>query len=380
MSTVLDFIQRIYKVLHPPGVQTHSDSGLIKFGILGAANIAPAALISPATNHPEVEIYAVAARNQKKALDFGTKYGIPRVYGGENAYQALLDDTEVQVVYNPLPNRLHYEWTMRALAAGKHLTDTAEETKAMFELAERKGLVLLEALHYRFHPAIQRVKAILDSGELGAIKSLTVNLAVPNVISDSDIQFNYDLGGGALMGMGCYNLSCIRYLTSSEPISVLSASHVPHVPSSSPADFVSNIDLGTTATLSFPNDVVATLNCSFIPQMPQCDFTVECEGGNVTMFNFVLPTYYHSIKVYIRDKKTRVEKVYSFADAGIDAKGEKWWMTYRYQLEAFVDRVKGRNPQAWVDMQHSVANMEWIEKIYAKTGLGSRPKSSYTLS
>jgi len=187
------------------------------------------------------------------------------------------------------------------------------------------------------------------------------------------------------MDMGCYTMNCIRYLSSSNPISVLSASHDLHIPSSSPSNFVPNTDRGTIATLSLPNNVVATLNCNlglpaylgFIPRFPRVDVAVECEGGKVDMLNFVIPTIYHSIKVHVRDKTTRVEKAYRFENAGMNAKGEEWWSTYRYQLEAFVDRLKGRTPQTWVDVQDSVANMEWIEKIYAKTGIGSRPKSSY---
>jgi predicted dehydrogenase len=117
---------------------------------------------------------------------------------------------------------------MKALAAGKHVlvekpaANTAEETRAMFELAERKGLVLMEAMHtrclslvstcrirtqpdyaIRFHPAIQKVKAILDSGELGAIKSVTANVVFPKAGSETDVQFDYEMGGGALMGLGC---------------------------------------------------------------------------------------------------------------------------------------------------------------------------------
>jgi hypothetical protein len=172
---------------------------------------------------------------------------------------------------------------------------------------------------------------------------------------------------------------------------VLSANHDLHIPSASPAGFVPNIDRGTTATLSLPNDVVATLNCNlgllpylgFIPRFPRVDVTVECEGGKVELYNFVQPTMYHSIKVHKHDKTTRVEKVYKFTDAKMDGKGEDWWTTYRYQLGAFVDRLKGRTPQTWVDMQDSVANMEWIEKIYAKVRpyhLSSRFISSHFLT
>lgn len=163
-----------------------------------------------------------------------------------------------------------------------------------------------------------------------------------------------------------------------------SATHSLHTPSSPPTGYVPNTDRGTTATLSLPNDVLATLNCDlgmppymgFIPRMPRFGVIVECEGGKVEMVNFPLPTFYHSITVTSPDK-TRVEKVYKFADARLDGKGEVWWTTYRYQLEAFVDRLKGRTPQTWVDGKDSVANMEWIEKIYAKVRRSSSSKFTY---
>ena len=134
---------------------------------------------------------------------------------------------------------LHFEWTMKALLAGKHVlnekpsADTAEETRQMFDLAEQKGLVLLDAYHYRyediyigialkgsiyidyrFHPAIHRVKEILESRELGAIKNISASLQLPHAsFKNDDIRFNYALGGGALMDLGCryYFLKVIRY-------------------------------------------------------------------------------------------------------------------------------------------------------------------------
>jgi len=288
---------------------------------------------------------------------------------------------------------------MKALAAGKHVllekpsANTAEETRQMFDLAEKKGLVLLEAFHYRFHPAIQRVKAIIDSGELGAIKHISATLAIPRgIMKSDDIRFKYELGGGALMDMGCYTLNCIRYLSSSNPTSVLAASHVPFIPPSSPSSFKPQVDRGTTASLALPNDVTASLKADLsmpfrfgiIPPMPQLGTTVTCDGGEIEIYNYVLPTLYHSIKVTTKGAnnkggETRIEKVYSFADGKMEGKGEAWWTTYRFQLEAFVDRLKGRTPQTWVEKEDSIANMAWIEEIYAKTGLGSRPKSDFVL-
>ncbi|KAF5383625.1 hypothetical protein D9615_003556 [Tricholomella constricta] len=398
MSTVIGFVKRVFTALSPPASQPSPDSKPLKFGILGAAAIAPIALISPAKNHPETVVYAVAARDKARAAAFAKKYGIEKVYGGPTGYQELLDDPEIDAIYNPLPNGLHYEWTMKALAAGKHVllekppADTAEETRQMFELAEKKGLVLLEAFHYRFHPAIQRVKAIIDSGDLGAIKHISATLALPKgIMKSNDIRYNYALGGGALMDMGCYTLDCIRYLSSSNPTSVLSANHDLHTPASAASSFKPDVDRSTTATLALPNDATASLKCDLgipfsygiVPSVPQVRAIVTCEGGEIDMFNFVAPTLYHSIKVTTKGAnggKTRVEKVYTFAEGKMEGKGEAWWMTYRFQLEAFVDRVKGRTPQTWVEKEDSIANMHWIEQIYAKTGLGSRPKSEFVPS
>ncbi|RDB23953.1 D-xylose 1-dehydrogenase (NADP(+)) 2 [Hypsizygus marmoreus] len=398
MSSIVGFFKRVFTALNPPPAQPSAESAPIKFGILGAAAIAPISLITPAKNHPEVVVYAVAARDQNRAAAFAKKHGIGKVYGGPNGYQELLDDPEIDAIYNPLPNGLHYEWTMKALAAGKHVllekpsADTAEETRQLFDLAEKKGLVLLEAFHYRFHPSIQRVKAIITSGELGAIKHISTTLAVPKgAIRSGDIRYDYSLGGGALMDMGCYTLDCIRYLSSSNPVSVTSASHDLYKPASAPPSFKPDVDRGTTATFVLPNDATAALKCDLsvpygygiIPSMPQVTASIMCEGGEISVNNFLMPTLYHSIKVSKKDgqgTKTRVEKVYTFAEGNMEGKGEAWWTTYRFQLEAFVDKVKGRTPQTWIDKEDSIANMQWIEEIYAKTGLGSRPKSTFVLA
>ncbi|GLB41844.1 putative oxidoreductase family, NAD-binding Rossmann fold [Lyophyllum shimeji] len=390
MASVIGFFDRLRKAFNPPPAEPSAEgTRVLKFGILGAANIAPVALIAPAKNHPETVVYAVAARDKARAEAYARKHGIEKVH---RTYQELLDDPNVDVIYNPLPNGLHYEWTTKALAAGKHVllekpsASTAEETRKMFDLAEKKGLVLMEAFHYRFHPAIQRVKAIIDSGELGAIKHISAVLALPKgIIRSDDIRYKYELGGGALMDMGCYTINFIQYLSSSNPVSVLSATHALHVPPSAPKDFKPTVDRGTTASLALPNNATASLKADLsmpfrfglIPPMPQVRGTVTCEGGEIELFNFVMPTLYHSLKVTPKQGKARVEKVYSFADAKMEGKGEAWWTTYRFQLEAFVDRLKGRTPQTWVDKEDSIANMECIEQIYEKTGLGSRPKSDF---
>lgn len=394
MSSVFGVFWRVYAAfISPPRLHNVEDNDTLpplKIGILGAAAIAPSALVLPAKSHPEVELYAVAARDISRAEKFAKKHGFKKWYGGTDGYQELLDDHEIDIVYNPLPNGLHYEWTMKALAAGKHVLlekpsgNTAEETRRMYSLADQKGLVLLEAFHYKFHPAIQRVRAIIDSGELGAIKEVNATLALPKGIlgNDNDIRMNYDLGGGAMMDCGCYPLSCVRYLTSNNPSAVISATAIRY--SKDP-----RIDTGTTANLTFASlkpgeePVRSIIKCDFaipprwglIPRWPDISVRAVCERGSIEIFNYVMPVIYHSITVRPDGKVPRTEKAYTFEGG----KGEEWWTTYRYQLEAFVDKVKGRTPQTWMSPEDSIANMEWIEKIYEESGLESRPQSTFVL-
>ncbi|KAG2362681.1 NAD(P)-binding protein [Suillus spraguei] len=392
MSSIFGLFKRVYATLVSPPLSHNAEdnnaSPPLKIGLLGAAAIAPHALVLPAKSHPEVELYAVAARDVGRAENFSKKHGFKKWYGGGNGYQELLDDPAIDIVYNPLPNGLHYEWTMKALAAGKHVLlekpsgNTAEETRRMFSLADQKGLVLLEAFHYRFHPAIQRVRAIIDSGELGAIKEVDATLTLPKGFQDNGIRMNYNLGGGAMMDCGCYPLSCVRYLTSSNPSAVISATTIRDTRDP-------RIDTGTTAKLTFTSlrpgaepvrstikgDFATPLRWGFIPRFPGISVHAVCERGSIELFNFVVPMIYHSITVRPDGDVPRTEKAYTFEGG----KGEDWWSTYRYQLEAFVDKVRGRTPQTWVSSEDSISNMEWIDKIYEESGLGSRPQSTYVL-
>ncbi|KAK7038504.1 hypothetical protein R3P38DRAFT_3475601 [Favolaschia claudopus] len=382
MSSLFGLIDRIRKSSNPPGAKPSPGSKPLKFGVLGAADIAPTALIVPVKSHPEAVVYAIAARNKDKAAAFARKHGIAKVFGGVNGYQELLDDPEIDAIYNPLPNGLHYEWTMKALAAGKHVllekpsSNTAADTRRMFEFAESRNLVLLEAYHSRFHPAVLRVKAIIDSGELGAVKSTSTGLALPRGMIKSaadNIRFDFKLGGGALMDMGSYAINAMRYFTAANPTSVVSVDHELKSP---------KIDRKTVASFSLPNSVTSTIFCDleeppslgFIPAMPNLNAIIKCEKGeikgaksqlfdNSQLMNYVAPTQYHAITVKIGNKN-RTEKAYTLPDLG-----EPWWTSYRYQLEAF--------PHAWVMPEESVRTMEVIESVYVKGGLGSRPGSDY---
>ena len=191
----------------------------MQIGVLGAARIAPPALIKPAKENSDVVVAAVAARDVSRAQAFAAKHGIARVH---DSYEALLADPDIDAVYNPLPNGLHGKWTRAALAAGKHVlcekpfTANADEAREIAEVAAQSDRVVMEAFHYRYHPVALRMAEIVASGELGRLQVVEANFAFPLPKFD-DIRYSYPLAGGALMDAGCYALDCLRFLGGERP-------------------------------------------------------------------------------------------------------------------------------------------------------------------
>lgn len=181
-----------------------------------------------------------------------------------------------------------------------------------------------------------------------------------------------------------YTVNVLRYLSSANPTAVLTAKAVPY--SSRPEH--KQVDKMFWATLALEKDIIGELHSNLsepklfgiIPRIPKLSAIIQCEGGSIQIFNFLIPHYYHSITVSPSGKRRRVERAYSFKGA---AKGEDWWPTYRsivricpelttdilcprYQLETFVDKIQGRTPQSWVEPEDTIVNMKWVEAIYAK--------------
>src|SRR5215813_5752415 len=167
----------------------------VRIGIVGAAQIAPLALIKPARENDEVVVAAVAARDVSRAQTFAAKHGIARVH---DSYEALIADPDLDAVYNPLPNGLHGRWTRAALAAGKHVlcekpfTANADEAAEVAAVAATSGRVVMEAFHYRYHPLARRAREILDAGEIGRLRHVETWLCFP-LPRFSDIRYNHAL-------------------------------------------------------------------------------------------------------------------------------------------------------------------------------------------
>ncbi|MFC0435730.1 Gfo/Idh/MocA family protein [Kutzneria buriramensis] len=327
-----------------------SDTKTVRIGVLGAARIAPNALIAPARGNAEAEVVAVAARDRARAAEYARKHGIAKVHGG---YEELLADPDIDAVYNPLPNGLHAQWTLAALAAGKHVlcekpfTSNATEAATVAEAADNSGLVVMEAFHYRYHPLAQRVVDIVASGEVGKLKHVQAALCFP-LPKFSDIRYNRELAGGAMMDAGCYALHMVRLLGGDEP-DVVSAHAKLHKP---------DVDRAMKADLVFPKGHTGSLTASlWSADLLKITASAIGDKGRLDVFNFVAPQAYHRLTVRTADGK-RVERLSKRP-------------SYSYQLDAFCAAVLRGEP-VLTPPSDSIKNMTVIDEIYRKAGLSPR--------
>jgi predicted dehydrogenase len=326
------------------------DTSPLRIGILGAAKIAPNAIISPARRIPGASVLAIAARDPHKAQHFAQRHQIPRVHA---TYADLLADPEIEAIYNPLPNSHHAEWSIRALKAGKHvlcekpIAANAKEAMSMAAVAERTGLVLMEAFHYRYHPLMTRVLAILHSGEIGQIRHIETSMCTPTA-RWWDIRWRYDLAGGALMDLGCYTIHLLRTLAGSEP-TVTNARAWLRGP---------DVDRAVKADFTFANGATGHIHCSMWSfTLLKLGAKVVGDKGELTIFNPYLPQLYHRIttRTTAGTRHETVEKT----------------PTYDHQLTAFIRAVRTRTPFP-TGMADAIANMRVIDAIYQAAGLNLR--------
>src|SRR5271170_3623013 len=261
----------------------------IRFGILGAARIAPDALVKAAQNVPAAEVVAVAARDPKRAREFATANGIPRVLA---SYDDLVNDPELDVIYNPLPNSLHCEWSIAALRAGKHvlcekpLASNALEAEQMTKVAAETGKILGEAFHYRYHPLADRVRALIGDGTLGRLVHVEGNFSVP--IPETNIRFDWSLAGGATMDLGCYPLHMIRYFSGL----------MPRVIRAKAETGPRNIDIAMDVDIELQGGATAKMTCAMKKDSPlMASFTARGDRGELRVINPIAPQRGHQLTV-----------------------------------------------------------------------------------
>lgn len=204
----------------------------MKWGIIGAGNIANkfAKTVNDMKQNSEDEsLIAVAARDLERAQTFAKEYGIPSACG---SYAEMLELKEIEAVYIATPNNLHYEHTKMCLIAGKHVlcekpfTMNADEAKELYELAQEKGLFIMEAFWIRFLPVLQKMRSIIERGEIGYVKYARSEYAFIAKGARRTRKFEAELGGGALLDIGIYNLGFMQMIMGENPTSFTSHVHM----------------------------------------------------------------------------------------------------------------------------------------------------------
>jgi predicted dehydrogenase len=309
------------------------------------------ALIRPAQQLSGVSVTAVAARDRSRAEKFARKHGIEKVH---DDYDSLLADPEVDAVYNPLPNSLHAEWTLRALDAGKHVlcekpfTSNASEAERVHHAAEQSDRVVMEAFHYRYHPLAQRMRDLVASGKLGQPRFIETWMCIPLPLP-RDIRYRLDLGGGATMDTGCYAIHVARTIAGEEPIVV-----------SARAKLASEgVDRAMEAEVRFASGAEGRINCSLWSwKLIKVAAVVKLDGGEIRVLNPVVPQFFHSLKWRKTGGTWTKEKFPKKA-------------TYEYQLEAFREAVVEGTPFVTTTAE-AVKNMNVVDAVYRAAGMNPR--------
>lgn len=241
-----------------------------RFGILGTGNIARQFATGVAVSRRGT-VSAVGSRSPEKAQAFAIQFQIAQSYGD---YASVLSDPNVDGVYISLPNTMHHEWTLKALAAGKHvlcekpLAVNSDEAQEMFAAAKKYGRVLIEAFMYRAHPQTQRAIDIIRAGELGEVKLIRTSFCYRTRKIDGNIRFDPQLAGGALMDIGCYCTDFARLITGEEPVDVYAVA----------TKHATGVDESVAGLLRFPSGIAAQFSCGMSTQADNSAMVCGDEG------------------------------------------------------------------------------------------------------
>lgn len=323
----------------------------VKWGVLGTADIAMGCTIPGMVLAENCELYAIAGRSEEKAKAFQAKFGFEKIY---TDYQALLEDEEVQAVYIPLPNQLHYEWVMKAIEAGKNvlcekpLAPSAKQVEELFAAAKKKGVVLMEAFAYLHSPYIAALTKEIADKTIGDVCYVEASFLTSGY-ELTNIRMQKACCGGAMYDLGCYCTSLILSILGKEPTKVQGVAEYTE----------EGIDVLTTAIMQYGNGVRASLNCGM---------NLEVEKG--CRFD----------RLYIHGTKGEIKSYTGFNVAGeigysvvIDGKEEYKTVhaPHNYSLEVEqLGRCITDGEKPFVTEDFSIMNAKVIDMTLAAIGYG----------
>jgi xylose dehydrogenase (NAD/NADP) len=288
----------------------------VRWGLLSTARI-NLKVLAGAAGCEAVEVLAVASRSQAAAEAYAAEHAIERAYG---SYEALLADRDVEAVYISLPNGLHVDWSIRALAAGKHvlcekpLSSRASEVERAFDAADQADRLLMEAFMYRHNPQTKRLAELLHEGVVGRVRALRASFGF-HLDDPSDPRLSQELEGGALLDVGCYCVNVARLLCG-EPERV----------SGEQVLGGEGVDVIFAGVMRFPGDVLAHFDCGLLLDTTE-EVVVLGEHGNLRLAN---PWHCHAPAIELRrDGKSE----WIALDDAVDS--------YRLQLENLSAAIRG---------------------------------------
>jgi predicted dehydrogenase len=309
----------------------------VHLGILSTAHI-NRLVIPPAHESPKVDLLGVASRDQRRAEEYAGEWGIPRSYG---TYEELLHDRDIEAIYNPLPNSMHVEWSLRALEAGKHvlvekpLTRRAADAEELFDAADQRGLVVTEAFMYRHNPQTAKLVELVESGAIGKLQNVRAVFGF-SLYDDENVRLRSDVEGGALMDVGSYCVNSSRLL-GGEPERVYGEQVVGP----------SGVDVRFHGTLRFPSGVVSQFDCGF--RMPTRD-ELEVTGDEGLLF---LDDPFHCREPVIELRR----------DGGTERIELDPVDSYRLELDNLSDAIRGQS-KPLLGREDALGQARTIEALY----------------
>lgn len=315
----------------------------IRWGILSTARIGRDRVIPAMQKAHNAEVTAVASRNLATAESFAADLGIPRAFG---SYEEMLADPDIDAIYNPLPNNLHAEWSIRCAEAGKAtlcekpLASNAAEAQTMVDAFAKHNVPFAEAFMYRFHPQTQTVKRLIDEGAIGTVNSIASAFTFP-IGNEDDIRLKANMAGGGLMDVGCYCISIMRYLTGEEPTTGKALAVIGER---------SQVDESLVGILQFPSGVLGHFDCG-VRSHVENNYEVRGTKGRILVERaFVIPQEDAVIRVWRGNDYEEIRVLNA--------------NSYTLMTEDFSDAILNKRPPLFAP-QDAVANMAVIDLLLA---------------
>ena len=321
----------------------------VRWGILSTANIGRKVIPAIHASRNGV-VAAVASRSLERAREFAAEQSIPIVYG---SYEKLIESDQVDAIYNPLPNSMHAEWSIKCAQAGKAtlcekpFASDAAEAQTIVDAFEGRAVLLAEAFMYRFHPQHAKVKSILAEGGIGDLK--IINSSFTFFISDeANIRLSKPLAGGGLMDVGCYCINLMRFITGEEPETMTAVGNIGQR---------TGVDEILAGALKFPSGVIGHFDCGLRADRQQ-SYRLKGTNGSIVVLSSFTPDKHKDTIV----QQWRGDQLTEHVIAPVDH--------YQLMVEDFADALLRDRPPRFPPSD-AVRNMEVVDSLLAQSLGGS---------